>query len=149
MCSLENFLIPRYDILRGIVQDDQKVVRTLKSAANSIIYSDVLKTLVPNINVLRQSSVPQASISLLMVHFPCTAYMKHSKFLEALKTARGIGFDPLKRNLIYALVVLLNTNKTMQDSKFKVYERWGWNHKLALQAFRKFPVFMMLSKETY
>ncbi|XP_020235686.1 transcription termination factor MTERF2, chloroplastic [Cajanus cajan] len=149
MCSLENFLIPRYEILRGIVQDDQKVVRILKSAAYNITYADVLKTLVPNINVLRQSSVPQASISLLMVYFSNTAHMKHSKFLEALKTARGIGFDPSKTNLIHALVVLLNTNKTMQDSKFKVYERWGWNHKLALQAFRKFPVFMMLSKETY
>nr|KYP46714.1 hypothetical protein KK1_031676 [Cajanus cajan] len=81
----------------------------------------MLKTLVPNINVLRQSRVPQASISLLMVCFPCTAHMKHSKFLEALKTARGIGFDPLKTNLIHALGVLLNTNKTMKDSKFKVY----------------------------
>ncbi|TKY46740.1 Mitochodrial transcription termination factor-related [Spatholobus suberectus] len=149
MCSLENCLIPRYEILRGIVHDDQKVVRIFKNAAFSITYGDVMNHLVPNIKFLRQSSVPQASISVLMTHFPSTAYLKHYKFVEAVNTAKGIGFDPLKITFIKAVIVLLTTRKTMRDSKFEVYERWGWNHDMALRAFRKFPDFMMLSKEAY
>ncbi|RDX63668.1 hypothetical protein CR513_57868, partial [Mucuna pruriens] len=149
MSSLKNRLIPRYEILRSVVRDDQEAVRSLKNAAFSITYGYVMSHLVRNIKVLKQSSVPQASISILMMHFPSTAYMKHYRFVEAVKKAKEIGFDPLKTTFIKAVQVFLTTNKTMWDSKFEAYERWGWNQEIALQAFRKFPDFMKLSKVTY
>ncbi|KAL2568872.1 hypothetical protein AAZX31_18G107100 [Glycine max] len=147
--SLENYLIPRYEILRDIVGDDQKVVRSLKITAFCLTYGDMMNNFVPNIKVLRQSSVPQTSISLLMGHFPGAAYRKHSKFVEAVKTAKEIGCDPLKVSFVQAVHLLLSTSKAMLDSKFEVYERWGWSYKIALRAFGKFPFFMVLSKETY
>ncbi|XP_020235681.1 transcription termination factor MTERF2, chloroplastic [Cajanus cajan] len=149
MCSLENFLIPRYEILRGIVQDDQKVVRTLKSAAYNITYSDVLKTMVPNINVLRQSGVPQASISLLVVHYPCAAYVKHFKFVEAVETVKEIGFSPLKTNFVLGVQVLLTMRKTVWKSRLELYERWGWNDVMFHEAFRMFPNFVKLSNAMF
>ncbi|KAG5001887.1 hypothetical protein JHK87_022959 [Glycine soja] len=113
--SLENFLIPRYEILRdNIVGDDQKVVRALKISTFNLTYGNMMNNFVPNIKVLRQSRVPQTSISLLM-----------------------------------AVHLLLTTSKAVWDSKFEVYERWGWSREMVLQAFGKFPNFMMLSKGTY
>ena len=106
--SLENYLIPRYEILRDIVGDDQKVVRSLKITAFCLTYGDMMNNFVPNIKVLRQSSVPQTSISLLMGHFPGAAYRKHSKFVEAVKTAKEIGCDPLKVSFVQAVHLLLS-----------------------------------------
>ncbi|RDX63670.1 hypothetical protein CR513_57870, partial [Mucuna pruriens] len=49
--------------------------------------------LASNIEVLRQSDMPQASISLLMIHYPCAAYVSN------LWKVKEIGFNPLKRPL--------------------------------------------------
>ncbi|KAG4921033.1 hypothetical protein JHK82_049971 [Glycine max] len=147
--SLEKCLIPRYQILKSVVCDDGEAVTALINAPFDFTNGDMMNHLVPNIKVQRQSNVPPASISLLMVHFTGVAYMKHSKFVEAVNKAREIGCDPSKMVFMHAVRLLLTTSKTLWDSKFEVYERWGWNHEMALRAFVKSPNFMMLSEETY
>ncbi|XP_061343254.1 uncharacterized protein LOC133289355 [Gastrolobium bilobum] len=147
--SLENCLIPRYETLRSVISDDQEVVRALKNSRINFIASDIMNDLIPNIKVLRQCSVPQASISLLMVNFPSAAYAKHSKFVEAVKTVKEIGCNPLQTTFVMAVQVILGMRKATWESRFEVYERWGWNREMTLGAFRKFPNFMKLSEETF
>ncbi|XP_027340878.1 transcription termination factor MTERF4, chloroplastic-like [Abrus precatorius] len=146
--SLEKCLIPRYEVLRGIVRDNQEVVRALKSAPFGFTFANMVNDLVPNIEVLRQFGVPQASISLLMMHCGTAPYAKHPRFVEAFNTAKEIGFNPLKATFVVAIEMLIRS-KEARESKFKVYERWGWNREIALRAFRKFPCFMKLSEEMF
>ncbi|KAK7304972.1 hypothetical protein VNO77_42869 [Canavalia gladiata] len=146
--SLEKCLIPRYEVLRSVVRDNLEVVRALKSSARGFTYCDIMTHLVPNIEVLRQCGVPQSSISLLMVNFAGIAYVKHSKFVEAVKMVEEIGFDPLKTTFVMAVQVLISTSKEGWEGRLVFYEKWGWNHNMALQAFRTFPNFMKLSEES-
>ncbi|XP_061362337.1 transcription termination factor MTERF2, chloroplastic-like [Gastrolobium bilobum] len=146
--SLKKCLIPRYEIIRSVVRDDWEVVRALRNSPRNFTFSYLMNDFIPNIKVLRQCSVPQASISLLIVNFPSAAYAKHSKFVEAVKTVKDIGCNPLKRTFVMAVQVLLTMSKAAWESRFEVYERWGWNREMTLGAFRKFPNFMKLSEET-
>ncbi|XP_061355360.1 transcription termination factor MTERF2, chloroplastic-like [Gastrolobium bilobum] len=146
--SLEKCLIPRYEILRSVIRNDQKLVRVFANAPVRFTYGDILNNLVPNIKVLRKCSVPQTSISLLMDHFLSAASAKHSKFVEAVKSVKEIGFNPLQTTFVIAVYVLVSMSKAAWESRFEVYERWGWNREMALAAFRKFPNFMKLSEET-
>ncbi|XP_027340879.1 transcription termination factor MTERF4, chloroplastic-like [Abrus precatorius] len=145
--SLKKCLIPRYEILKSVVCDDKEVVRTLKKSAYAFTYCNVRNILVPNIEILRQCGVPQASISLLMAHYPRVVYCKHSRFVEAVKKVEQIGFDALKTTFVFALQVLLTMSKEVWESRIEVYEKWGWSHDMAIQAFRTFPNFMKLSEE--
>ncbi|KAK7304970.1 hypothetical protein VNO77_42867 [Canavalia gladiata] len=146
--SLEKCLIPRYEVLRSIVRDDHEVVRALKNAPYGFTFGDVINDLAPNIEFLRRSGVPPGSISLLMMHSRSTAYTKHSKFLEAVKAARQFGFNPLRATFVVAIEILVKS-KAVLESRFEVYERWGWNREMSLKAFRKFPCFMKLSEEMF
>ncbi|XP_029130604.1 transcription termination factor MTERF2, chloroplastic-like [Cajanus cajan] len=107
-----------------------------------------MKDLVPNILFLRQSGVPQASISYMMIHSGNLAYWTHSKFVEAVNTAKEVGFSPLRTSFIVAIEMLIKS-KVVWESKFEIYERWGWNCETVLRAFRKFPNFMKLSEENF
>ncbi|RDX75435.1 Transcription termination factor MTERF15, mitochondrial, partial [Mucuna pruriens] len=147
--SLEKFLVPRYEILRCVVRDDGEVVRALKNTPFGFTCGDIMNDLVPNIEVLRQSGVPQASISYLMIHSGTVAYWKHSKFVEAVKTAKEIGFNPLRTNFIVAVEMLVTMSKAVWESRFEIYERWGWDREMALRAFRKFPSFMKLTEKSF
>ncbi|XP_027344049.1 transcription termination factor MTERF2, chloroplastic-like [Abrus precatorius] len=144
--SLEKRLIPRYESLRSVVCSDEEVVRVLRRGQFTFGYSDMRNDLVRNIEVLRQCGVPQPSISLLVIHYPFAPNAKHSEFVEAVKIVEEIGFDPLKTTFVQAVQVLLGLTKAKWESKFEVYERWGWDRKMALRAFRKFPNFMKLSE---
>ncbi|XP_027344142.1 transcription termination factor MTERF6, chloroplastic/mitochondrial-like [Abrus precatorius] len=145
--SLEKCLIPRYELLRSVVRNDEEVVRVLRSDPFGFTYCETRNHLVRNIEVLRQCGVPQASISLLVVHFPSVSNAKHSKFVEAIKIVEEIGFDPLKTSFVQGLQVLLHLSKVRWETKFEVYERWGWDREMALRAFIKFPTFMALSEK--
>ena len=146
--SLKKFFIPRYEILRRVLGDDQEVVRAITNSRFGFTYGDTMN-LVPNIEVLRQSGVPQASITFLMINSATVAYWKHSRFVEAVNTAKEIGLNPLRTNFIVAIEMHLSRSKAVRESRFEVYERWGWNREMALQVFRKFPCVMKLSEETF
>ncbi|KAG4377408.1 hypothetical protein AAZX31_18G102400 [Glycine max] len=145
--SLAKFLVPLCRMIRRVVHDDLEVVKVLRKSPFAFTYADMVNGLVPNIEVLRQSGVPQGSISLLMVHFPSVAYGKHSRFVEAVKRVKKFGFDPLKTAFVMAIQVLYNMRKLALELRFEIYERWGWNREMALQAFVKYPNFIKLSDE--
>ncbi|KAG5001878.1 hypothetical protein AAZX31_08G295400 [Glycine max] len=147
--SLDKCLIPRYEILSSLLRDKGEVVRALKNAPFGFTYVDMMTHLVPNIRVLRESGVPQGSISYLLMHSGTLAYRDHSKFVEAVNTAKGFGFNPLKRTFVVGVEVLANKSKAVWESRFEVYERCGWNREIALGAVRKFPSIVKLSEEVF
>ncbi|XP_020235680.1 transcription termination factor MTERF15, mitochondrial [Cajanus cajan] len=147
--NLKKCLIPRYEILKRLVRDDQEVVRALKNCPLGFVYGGVMNDLVPNIEVLRQSGVPQASISLLMINALSAAHVEHSRFVEVVKKVKEIGFCPSRTNFVMAINVLVNMRKEVWDSRFEAYEKWGWNREMALRAFTKFPGFMKLTEKTF
>ncbi|XP_061358660.1 uncharacterized protein LOC133302858 [Gastrolobium bilobum] len=145
--SLKNNIIPRYEIIRSLLRSDKEVVSTLKHVGWSFRSCAVITDSVANIEALRQLGLPQGSISLLVTNFPRVAFMKHSRFVEAVETVKEMGFDTLKSNFVLALQVLAKMNKAMWKLRVEVFERWGWSKDICLLAFKKNPQCMMLSEK--
>ncbi|XP_061342802.1 transcription termination factor MTERF8, chloroplastic-like [Gastrolobium bilobum] len=143
--SLNKCLIPRYKVLRSVVRSDEEVVGALKRRA--LWYKDLMNDLVPNISVLRESGVPQASISHLVMFNPFTAYKEHSKFVEAVKLAKEMGVDPLKTIFVSAIRVLISLDNAQWESRLEVYKKWGWSREITLSVFRKYPTIMSYTEE--
>ncbi|KAK7316680.1 hypothetical protein RJT34_00319 [Clitoria ternatea] len=145
--SLNNVIIPCYEILRSLVLSDKEVVSTLKHGKWFFCQVRLINESVSNIEALRQLGLPQRSISLLVTNYPSVAFMKHSRFLEVVDTVEKMGFDPLRSKFVLALQVLAKMNKAMWKSRLEVYQRWGWSTDICIMAFKMYPPTMMLSEK--
>jgi mTERF domain-containing protein len=144
--SLKKQLIPCYDFLRSVLLVKEKVLTTLKRSPRAFLYS-VTNNMAPNIALLRQLGVPQSAISSLVSNYPAEAFTTHTRFVEAVDEVTEMGFDPLKTVFVHAIQVLLKMSKPKLESKLELYKRWGWSRDMALSAFKRNPICMLLSEE--
>ena len=143
--SLKKQLLPSYDFLKTVLVEE-KVLATLKRAPRSFL-CNVTNNMTPNIAHLRQLGLPQSTISFLVSNYPSEAFIKHTRFVEAVQRVMEMGFDPLKTVFVLAIQVLLKTSKPKLESKLELYKRWGWSKDMALSAFKRHPNCMLLSEE--
>ncbi|KAG2697348.1 hypothetical protein I3760_07G101500 [Carya illinoinensis] len=139
--SLEKHLIPCYDFLKSVLILDEKVFTVFKRSP----WFFCIHNMVPNIALLRQVGVTQSTISFLITNFPSTAFDKHTRFAEAIHEVKEMGFDPSKTVFVNAIHVLLKMSRTKLESKLEFYKRWGWSKDVALLAFKRHPICMLLS----
>ncbi|XP_004517122.1 uncharacterized protein [Cicer arietinum] len=135
--SLKNNLIPRYEITRSLVRNDDEVVSVMKHWSRNFYNNSMLNDSIPNIEVLRKLGLPQSSISLLVSNFPNVAFGNHSKFVESVNTVKEMGFDPLKTYFVLALQVIAKMDKETWESKLKLFEKFGWSRDICLSAHSK------------
>lgn len=145
--SLQNQIIPSYRYLKSVLLSDAKVVAALKRTS-WIFLEDHTKTLMPNIDVLRDEGVPQPCIALLLTHFPETLMQKTDSFEETVAEIKGMGFDPSKSTFVLAIHAISGKgNRSIWNRCYDVYRKWGWTKEEILMAFRKHPHCMILSEE--
>ncbi|XP_059435174.1 transcription termination factor MTERF15, mitochondrial-like isoform X2 [Corylus avellana] len=145
-CNLRKRVIPCYDILKSVLLVDEKVLTTFKRAPRACL-NDVTNNMAPNIALLRQLGAPSSTISFLVTNYPSAAFIKHTRFVEAVHQAMEMGFDPSKTVFVLAIQVLLKMKKPKLESRFELYKRWGWSKHMALAAFKSFPNCMQSSEE--
>jgi mTERF domain-containing protein len=144
--SLENHIIPCYDFLKSVLVVNKKVITTLKRSRRSIL-NNITKTMVPNIELLREVGASQIAISFFVTKYPDFAFIKPSKLVKAVQEVKEMGFNPSRVVFMEALKVVLSLRKPMREYKFEIFRRWGWSKEDLLIAFRKDPCFMHLSEE--
>ncbi|GLT53765.1 hypothetical protein SLA2020_270150 [Shorea laevis] len=144
--SLEKQLIPCYDFLKSVLLVNEKVLTALKRSPRAFQYN-VTTNMAPNIAHLRQLGVPQSTISFLVSNYGSEAFTTHTRFVEAVHQVMEMGFDPSKMVFAQAIQVLVRMRKQKLESKFELYKRWGWSKDMALSAFKRKPICMLLSEE--
>ncbi|KAK9288945.1 hypothetical protein L1049_017416 [Liquidambar formosana] len=80
----------------------------------------------PNVDVLRDSGVPEASITFLLAIQPATFVTTCDKFKELIEEVKRMGFDSLRLKFVKAIFVLKSMSKSTWDRKGEVYKSWGW-----------------------
>ncbi|XP_027368131.1 transcription termination factor MTERF2, chloroplastic-like [Abrus precatorius] len=146
--SLYNWLVPHYKVLRSVLRSDEEVVRALRHGALSFQYGYLtVKNLASNVSVLRDSGVPQACISYLVMYHPTSAFRKHSEFVEGVQLAKKMGLDPLKISYVSAIHVLIHVDGARWEARLAAYAKCGWSHEISLMVFRKSPVLMSFTEE--
>jgi mTERF domain-containing protein len=141
--SLNEYIIPSYDLLKSVLLVDEKVLRAFKHSAMVNIANNML----PNVSLLRELGVPHYVISSFLMNNPRTAFSNHTKFVGAVNEVKEMGFDPLKTTFVIAIHVFSIIRQPMLESKLEFYKKWGWSKEVALLAFKKQPICMLLSEE--
>ena len=144
--SLKNHLIPGYDFLKSLLVENDKVIKTFKRSQWSSLHN-VTNTMVTNIALLREVGASQSTISFLVTNSPYVAFIKSSRFVNAVQEVKEMGFDPSKIAFAKAIVVVLTSNKPMWEYKLEIFRRWGWSKEDTLFAFKRNPNFMLFSEE--
>ncbi|KAL4603207.1 hypothetical protein ACB092_10G108800 [Castanea dentata] len=143
--SLKNHLIPCYDILKSLLVENEKVIKTLRRSHWSLQYITI--SIVPNVELLREVGVPQSNISFLVTTCPFVASIQPSKLVKAIQEVKEMGIDPSKIVFVQAIVVVLTLKKPIWEYKFEIFKRWSLSKEDTLLAFKKDPNFMRLSEK--
>ncbi|XP_065866589.1 uncharacterized protein [Euphorbia lathyris] len=143
--SLENQMVPNFNILIGLFQSEDKAIEVMKRNPRVLCTSP--EALVPNINTLRENGVPESNIFWLICnHWHCIEAIR-VKFEKIVEEVKGMGFSPLKLQFVEAIMILTGVSKSKKDGRVEVYKRWGWSDKDIANAFKKFPMCMAYSED--
>ncbi|XP_038684197.1 transcription termination factor MTERF15, mitochondrial-like isoform X1 [Tripterygium wilfordii] len=143
--SLKNQIIPTYNFLKNLLEDDEKVAHALKRAG--FLYG-LHNTAAPNISLLQRLGVPHSSMLLLVTRDAHVLCNKAEKFDAFVKMISGMGFNPSEKNFIIALRIVNGLSRDSWERKLKAFKEWGFSKDEILLAFRRYPNCMTLSVES-
>lgn len=142
--SFENQIIPFYEVLKSVLVDDNKVIRVLKLAQWGLHPKEIQ----PNIAILRELTVPESHIKLLLTTLPFVIMQRRELFLKAVDKVKQLKLDPLKCTFVLALRVFTGkSSKLIWDRCFSTYKKWGWSEEDIMLAFKRHPQCMILSEK--
>ncbi|RXI05202.1 hypothetical protein DVH24_006459 [Malus domestica] len=142
--SLEKRIAPTYDFLRSLLS--QKNVVSVLRCGSWIFTEGHSKKVAPNIEVLRDSGIPQSCISVLLAYHPKVFMRKPKELGELVDEVKQMGFNMQKSNSVIAIYALCGNNRSVWNRSRQLYKRWGWSEDDALSAFRRNPRCMTMSE---
>ncbi|XP_022862695.1 uncharacterized protein LOC111382892 [Olea europaea var. sylvestris] len=143
--SLENKLIPCYNLLKNVPISNKDIVRIIKR--NSRILGTNVEKIAANVDAFRQMGVPQSSISFVMVNHPSLVLLNCEKLKRCVEETLSLGFNRLNTLFVQAVYVLCGSSKETWENKVKVYKSFGLSETEVQSAFRAHPLCMRLSVE--
>ncbi|KAG8364775.1 hypothetical protein BUALT_Bualt18G0033800 [Buddleja alternifolia] len=146
--SLQNSIIPAYNILKILLKTDERVVHFIKRAAADFhfIYG-VLKFTRSNVALLRKYGVRELDISFLITNHPKTLIITSDRLVKLVDRVIELGVDSKKIIFVQAMQVLLSMSKSTWEHKKQVYQRCGWSESDIIVAFSVHPMCMSLSEK--
>nr|XP_028954987.1 uncharacterized protein LOC103452695 [Malus domestica] len=142
--SLEKRIAPTYDFLRSLLS--QKNVVSVLRCGSWIFTEGHSKKVAPNIEVLRDSGIPQSCISVLLAYHPKVFMRKPKELGELVDEVKQMGFNLQKSNSVIAIYALCGNNRSVWNRSRQLYKRWGWSEDDVLSAFRRNPRCMTMSE---
>ncbi|RDX70339.1 hypothetical protein CR513_50426, partial [Mucuna pruriens] len=137
--SLQNHIIPAYELVRGFLQSDKQIIDFLIDNPYLLYDSRVA----PNVELLLDNGVTHSNIAKLLQRWPnilCSANL-----LRTVKELKQMGFDASTSTFCIALLAKRTVNKTRWGEKIDTFKRWGWSQEQVLLAFRRQPYCMLSS----
>ncbi|KAM5563958.1 hypothetical protein ABKV19_018529 [Rosa sericea] len=144
--SLENHIVPSFNLLKDVVHSDVKVLGILKCSP-WIFRQKLSKTMMPNIELLRELGMPQSSIARLITYYVQIVMREPESFSQLVGEVEQLGFDLRKTFFVQAMLALSGKNKTTWKRNEEAYRRWGWSDNDILSAFRLYPLCMTKSEK--
>ena len=138
--SLNNHIIPIFELIRTFLPSDLKALAVLIACPNFIGDSRVAS----NVQLLLDTGVTHTGIRYLLCSRPSVLC---SDLRPAIEEVKLLGFEPLKLSFALALLAKRAVSKPLWDAKVDALKKWGWSEDDILVAFRNQPNVMLRSKE--
>ncbi|XP_048426201.1 uncharacterized protein LOC125470748 [Pyrus x bretschneideri] len=142
--SLEKRIASAYDFLRSLLS--QKNVVSVFKSGSWIFVEGHSKKVAPNIEVLRESGMPQSFVSPLMLQSPGVFMLKPKDLGQLADEIKQIGFNLLKSMSLETIRALCGNNRSIRNRNRQVYKRWGWSEDDVLSALRRRPRCMTVGR---
>ncbi|RZC82149.1 hypothetical protein C5167_044942 [Papaver somniferum] len=139
-------IIPSFDILKSIVQSDQKVIKMIKRNYR-ILGSNQVKRVMLNLELLRNQGVPETNIRMGLSCQPRTYTESADRFKDIVEQVKEMGFHQLQTTFLTAIQGLASMTEANWRKKKDVYKRWGWSEDQIQTTFMKSPSCMMASEK--
>ncbi|KAL1540484.1 hypothetical protein AAHA92_24834 [Salvia divinorum] len=136
---MANKIIPSLSMLKGLVGSDDDVVRLLKKCPWFVV-SDLEKTLMPNVEILKRCSIPTERVLHLLYVFPRVFLVKSDIIRKSVDKAIEIGVPLTSIAFIHAVAVLNYTNEGMWEVKLQTLRDLGFSDDGIVTMFRKQPL---------
>ncbi|XP_059658806.1 uncharacterized protein LOC132305142 [Cornus florida] len=133
--SLENHIIPSYNVLNKLLKSEEKTIASIKRNAD-LLLQDLHICVAPNIEALRESGVPESNIVTLLTNHPRVFMTSTVRFKESVEEVKKMGFNPVTVNFALAIRTLRQMSKSTWEKKVEVYMKWGLSEDEILVAFR-------------
>ncbi|KAF5752215.1 hypothetical protein HS088_TW01G00123 [Tripterygium wilfordii] len=144
--SIENQLNPCFNFFKNMLKSEKKTVEAIKRGPG-ILRLDLKRTpIVRNINLLRESGVPESIILDQLRRQPLTFLTNPDRFRDMVEEVKGLGFNPLMSKFVLAVYALRTMTKSTWEMKVDVYKKWGWSDEDIILAFSRNPWCMMTSE---
>ncbi|GFP82944.1 hypothetical protein PHJA_000437500 [Phtheirospermum japonicum] len=144
--SLENSLIPLYNVLKGLLGSDERVVRVF-TRSPKVFGRCWAEGVSSNLSMLRERGVPQSSIVYLVMYQPSLLVVAKEKLSLYADRAIAMGFDISKSGFTSAIRVFASMTESTLKHKKEVYRRCGWTESDINAAFLRQPLCMHLSEK--
>ncbi|XP_065630891.1 uncharacterized protein LOC112020618 [Quercus suber] len=144
--SLEKQIIPSFDLFKSLLQSEDKTLQAIQRCSGMFTY--YLETyVVPNINTLRESGMPESFIISILQKQPRAFRVNPVQFREAVEEVKEMGFNPSTMKFAKAVHAVRSMSKLTWERKLNVYKKWGWTEDEVSMAFRSHPWCMTVSEE--
>ncbi|KAL0457375.1 UNVERIFIED_CONTAM: hypothetical protein Slati_1076700 [Sesamum latifolium] len=141
---LEKHIVPSYNYINSLFKSNGVNFVSMKKLA-MILYCDLQRHLLPNVEVLREAGVLDKKIIFLVVHQPRVFMVDEKRFRKTVEEVEKMGFSPSMLRFVLALEVRCLMSKSMWEKKVAIYNKWGWSDGEIILAFEKLPQCMLVS----
>ncbi|KAK8938147.1 hypothetical protein KSP40_PGU018449 [Platanthera guangdongensis] len=145
--SLERKLSPNLHLLMTILDGDRKAAAKSIAGSTWILSLDLKKHMLPNIETLREHGVSGANISKLVKLWPRVLTQEPVRFSKSVTLLEDMGFDPSNVLFIQGIKVNVGLAPQTWERKLQLYRSLGWSQEETLSAFKKNPLFLLISEE--
>ncbi|TKY72631.1 Mitochodrial transcription termination factor-related [Spatholobus suberectus] len=139
--SLENNVIPTFELVRRFLQSDKKTIDCVLASRHFLDYNVAAQ----NVNMLLGVGVKDSNIAYLFRTRP--SILLSSDLMRTVYEVKEMGFDPSKISFVMAMHAKRGISKSRWDAKVDAFKSWGWSEDMVLDTFRKHPLFMLMSRD--
>lgn len=134
--SMSNKIVPSLSILKGLLGSNDDVARLLKKCS-WFVTTDLEKTLMPNVEILKSCGVPMERVLHFLHTHPRGFLVKPDILRRSVDKAVKFGVPHTSLAFIRAAIVFNHTSEGMWEVKLQTLRRLGFGDHDILAIFRK------------
>ncbi|KAJ0976126.1 hypothetical protein J5N97_018091 [Dioscorea zingiberensis] len=143
--SLDHHLKPVFHLLHSFIDSADDLLLVFRR--HWFFSCSLNRCVSPNIAFLLSLGVPRDRIAKLITANPRSLMLKSDVFQANATAVRRAGIEPNNPMFVHALRALNGLRKSTWDSRLRLFEEMGWSEELFYAAFRRAPLFVLVSEE--
>ncbi|KAJ4835806.1 hypothetical protein Tsubulata_031348 [Turnera subulata] len=144
--SLEDVIIPVYNLVKDLGCSDEEFIAALKKGSKIFFSRATDSDVSVSINFLRGSGVPESNIAYALIRWP-EKLGGSGRVKEVVEELKEMGFDPSSKIFVRALIVRRGYNEPTWRKKIDVYMSWGFKEEEVFGMFKRDPLCMARSEK--